>query len=137
MSEQVTLTLPDDVVRRVQTVATSTQRELEDVLLEWIDQISLQLSPSTPATTEATLLQQINLGFASDWWNRYQSLIAARQAETISESDLAELIKMSEALEMANVERVKALGKLAQIRGCSMEQVMFALDIKIKTELDV
>jgi len=42
------------------------------------------------------LLQQINLGFSSDWWNRYQSLIAARQAETISESDLAELIKMSE-----------------------------------------
>jgi chromosome segregation and condensation protein ScpB len=79
------------------------------------------------------LLQQINVGFTSDWWNRYQSLIAARQAEAISERDLTELIKMSEALEIANVERVvKALGELAQIRGCSIEQVMEALDIKLK-----
>ena len=77
------------------------------------------------------------MGFSSDWWNRYQSLIAARQAETISESDLAELIKMSEALEMANVERVKALGELALLQGCSIEQVMEALDIKSKTEGDV
>ena len=73
------------------------------------------------------------MGFTSDWWNRYQSLIAARQAEAISERDLTELIKMSEALEIANVERVvKALGELAQIRGCSIEQVMEALDIKLK-----
>jgi hypothetical protein len=81
------------------------------------------------------LLRQINLGFSTDWWNRYQSLIAERQAETISETDLAELIKMSEALEVANAKRIEALAKLAQLRGSTIEQVMEELEIETRTNV--
>jgi hypothetical protein len=138
VAEQVTLTLPDDLARRVREVASSTHQELEEVLLEWIDRTSTQISLPTPVEqTEATLLQQVNLGFPADWWNHYQTLIADRQAETIGEANLAELIEMSEALEMANVKRVEALGEIAQLRGCLIEQVMEALEIELKTETDV
>ena len=117
-------------------MATSTQRELEEVLLEWLDQAyhqrSLQIPPEV---TEARLLQQVNLGFSADWWSRYRVLIADRQAETINPSDLTQLIEMSEALEIANVKRVQALGELAHLRGCSIEQVMEALEIGIKTDV--
>jgi hypothetical protein len=91
VAERVTLTLPDDLARRVHEVASSTHRELEEVLLEWIDRTSTQISLPTPVEqTEAKLLQQVNLGFPADWWNHYQTLIADRQAETIGEANLAE-----------------------------------------------
>jgi myo-inositol catabolism protein IolC len=112
VAEQVTLKLPDELARRVRKVANSTQRGLEEVLLEWLNHTSRQLSLEVPnEMTEAKLLQQINLGFSADWWKRYRSLIADRQAEIINPTDLAELIEMSEALEIANVKRVEALGE--------------------------
>ena len=133
MAEQVTLTLPDDLAKRVHEEANSTQRGLEEVLLEWLNHTSRQLSLEVPdEMTEAKLLQQINLGFSVDWWKRYRSLIADRQAEIINPTDWAELIEMSEALEVANVKRVEVLGELAQLRGCAIEQVMEALGIGIK-----
>lgn len=136
MAEQVTLTLPDDLARRVREVATSTQRGLEEVLLEWLNHTSRQLSPQNPPeVTEAQLLQQINLGFSADWWNHYQALIADRQAEIISTADLGQLIEMSEALEIANVKRIEALGKLAQLRDCSIEQLMNSLGIGTTTNV--
>jgi hypothetical protein len=73
--------------------------------------------PSQPEQSEAALLRQINLGFSADWWTTYRGLIAERQAETISEADLARLVTMSEAVEKANVPRIEALGKLAALRG--------------------
>lgn len=138
MAEQVTLTLPDDLAKRVHDVATSTHRELEEVLLDWLDRTSTQLSSQTPAEiNEAKLLRQINLGFSAEWWSCYQSLIAERQAETINPENLAKLIEMSEALEMANVKRLEALGELAQLRGCSIEVVMESLDIGHSAGADV
>jgi hypothetical protein len=68
--------------------------------------------------------QMDDLGFSADWWVDYRGLIAQRQAETISAADLGRLVAMSEALEKANVPRIEALGKMAQLRGCSIEEVM-------------
>jgi hypothetical protein len=68
-----------------------------------------------------------NLGFSADWWASYRGLIAQRQAETIGEADLVRLVGMSEALEKANVPRIEALGKLAEMCGCSIEEVIASL----------
>jgi hypothetical protein len=65
-----------------------------------------------------------DLGFSVGWWAGYRGLIAQRQAETIGAADLVRLVEMSEALEKANVLRIEALGKLAEMRGCSIEEVM-------------
>ncbi len=88
-----------------------------------------ELSQPQPELSEAELLRQINLGCSADWWATYRGLIAERQAEMINDGDLARLVGMSEALEAANVIRVEALAKLAEIRGCSIEQVMATLGI--------
>lgn len=84
---------------------------------------------SATETSEAKLLQRINLGFSADWWQKYRALIADRQAETINESDLAQLIEMSEAIELANGGRIEALGELAKLRRCEIEAVMAELGI--------
>jgi hypothetical protein len=130
VAEQITLTLPDGIARQVREVADLTQRGLEEILLEWLDRGRLHLTPP-PATetTEAQLLQRINLGFTEDWWTSYRALIADRQAEIITETDLTQLVAMSEALEMANVKRMVAISELADLRNCSIEQVMTDLGL--------
>jgi hypothetical protein len=133
MAEQFTLSLPDSLAKQVREVAASTQQGLEEVLLEWLDRgRSGAVSQNLSEPSEVALLRQVNLGFSADWWANYRDLIAQRQAETISETDLARLIGMSEAMEKANVPRIEALGKLAAMRGCSIEQVMASLGIGIE-----
>jgi hypothetical protein len=129
MAEQVILNLPDHLARQVRAVADSTQRGLEEVLLEWLDRG--RAGEATTESSEAALLKRINLGFSADWWERYRKLIAERQAETISEADLCLLIGMSESIELANVGRIGALGELAKLRGCEIETVMADLGIGV------
>jgi hypothetical protein len=129
MTEQVTLNLPDRLAQQVRAVADSTQRGLEEVLLEWLDRGRAE--ETTTENSEAALLKRINLGFSADWWEQYRGLIAERQAETISETDLAQLIGMSESIELANVGRIGALGELAKLRGCEIETVMADLGIGV------
>jgi hypothetical protein len=132
MAEQFTLNLPDGLAKQVREVASLTQRGLEEVLLEWLDRGRMETFPQgQSAPSEAALLQRVNLGFDADWWATYRRLIADRQAETISETDLARLVGMSEALEQANVPRIEALGRLAEMRGCSIEEVMASLGIRL------
>jgi hypothetical protein len=40
-------------------------------------------------------------------------------------------IEMSDALELANVDRVKALIAIAQLRGCDVKDVMKSLGISV------
>jgi hypothetical protein len=130
MAEQFTLNLPDGLAKQVREVAALSQRGLEDVLLDWLDRgSSVSASRMRSEPSEAELLQRVNLGFSADWWNIYRGLIVERQAETISETDLARLVGMSEALERANVPRIEALGQLAELRGCTIEEVMVSLGI--------
>jgi hypothetical protein len=130
MAEQFTLNLPDGLAKQVREVAALTQRGLEDVLLDWLDRGSAaQPSRTRAEPSEAELLQRVNLGFSADWWATYRGLIVERQSETISSADLARLVGMSEALEQANVPRIEALGQLAELRGCTIEEVMASLGI--------
>lgn len=133
MAEQVILNLSEDLSRRARESAASTQRALEEVLLEWLnDRSQLETDRSSDRQrSEVVWLKQVNIGFSEQWWMRYRKLIADRQAETIGPAELAELVAMSEALEVANVDRVEALGELAKLRGCSIEAVMKSLEIEL------
>jgi hypothetical protein len=129
MTEQITLNLPDSLAKQLHEVAAFSQRKLEDVLLDWLDRGRTSSPPFPYAPSEADLLRQVSLGFSTDWWVTYRALIAERQAEVISDVNLARLVEMSEDIEIANVVRVEALGKIAKIRGCTIEQVMESLEM--------
>src|SRR5260370_24659360 len=47
MAEKVTVELPDDLARRVRSVAAQAQRPFEDVVLEWIDRGGAEPSVDT------------------------------------------------------------------------------------------
>jgi hypothetical protein len=79
--------------------------------------------------TETALLQQINLGLSPQTWEVYHTLIAKRQAETLTTEEQTRLIEISDCLEQANASRLEALVKLARLRNTSLETLMQELGI--------
>lgn len=74
---------------------------------------------------ERALLQKINnTGFSTDFWAEYNLLIQKRQAESIGKEELASLVKMPNRLEKVNVQRLKYLVELAQIRKVAVKGLM-------------
>jgi hypothetical protein len=80
--------------------------------------------------SESALLKHINLSVTSGEWVEYRRLIALRHAETISAIEYAHLIALGDKIEAANVQRLKYLVQLAQLRQVSLQKVMNDLGIK-------
>jgi hypothetical protein len=78
---------------------------------------------------ESDLLKEINLGVSTDTWAKYHTLIAKRQAETLTDEEQQQLIGISDRLEIANVRRMRALIELSDLRGQSLSTVMQELGI--------
>lgn len=79
---------------------------------------------------EAGLLKKINCGLSSDFQKRYQELIVGRQAETLTESEHAELLELTTLAEQHQAERLKYLGDLAHLREISLTELLDQLDIQ-------
>ena len=89
----------------------------------------LQVEPNVSIATEDELLEFITSGLSENDWQHYDSLVAKRQQEQISTSELEELTRLTDRLEHLNAARMKCLVELAARRGCSMEAVMQQLGI--------
>ncbi len=70
---------------------------------------------------EAILLEQINQTLTSNQQQRMALLIEKRQAETLTEAELAELFTLSDLIEKIQADRLSALIELAAIRNISLE----------------
>ena len=79
--------------------------------------------------SEAELLDQMDLGISSETWDRYYALIGKRDEGTLTGEEHAELIGLSDGIEVANARRIGALVELAALRQTSLEELMQALGI--------
>ncbi len=79
---------------------------------------------------ETDLLQKINAAIPAKTWLQYRALVEKKAAYSISPSELQELIQLTNQIEVANAERIVLLGKLAQLRGISLRQVMQDLGLQ-------
>jgi hypothetical protein len=79
---------------------------------------------------ESELLMNINLGLPPTDARRMKALIAKRQAYTLMEDELRELIRITDEAERLNVERLRHLLELAHLHGVSLDVVMEQLGIR-------
>ena len=125
----ITLTLPDPLARQVQQVA---QREgvATDAYIVQLLQWHLSIRQSALPASEAALLQQINLGLPATTWQRYHELARKLADETLQSDEQPALIALTEQIEQANVRRIAALIKLAQIRNTTLDNLIEQLGIR-------
>lgn len=86
--------------------------------------------PEGSGDAEAQLLVQIAHRLDEDMQRRYDELLAQRDADTLSDTEYGELLRLTQQVEAHDVARVKALAKLATQRGVTLPALMRQLGLE-------
>ncbi|MFK7948474.1 MAG: hypothetical protein AB8G11_12860 [Saprospiraceae bacterium] len=82
------------------------------------------------ASKEAELIKIIQRNFTEVEQKHFDELVQKRQAYTITDEELVELIEMTDYSEQLSVERVKALAKLSELTNKSVDELMIELNVR-------
>jgi hypothetical protein len=127
----ITLQLPSELEQQLIAAATAQGIPPDLYILNTLQE-RLQ---SPTKKTEAQLIQQINIGLSPSDWQQYHTLIAKRQAETLTQTEHQQLIATSDRLEKLNVQRIQALIQLANLRQQPLPELMQTLGISANPEI--
>ncbi|MCP5095947.1 MAG: STAS/SEC14 domain-containing protein [Chloroflexi bacterium] len=124
---QITATITTEML--LEAAAKLSPEELNELVDTVINLRAGQTADSLPQA-ESGLLEKINRGLPEPLWQRYEHLSKQRRAETLTADDHAELMKLSDQLEVLHAERIKYLIELAQLRKQSLSDLMNELGIQ-------
>ena len=116
----------DDLVKAAEQLP---QIDLENLTAQVLTLKARRTAPEL-SKDEAELLRNINRGMPDALQNRYRELIAGRRAETLTESEHAELLHLTNQFEKRDTERLKYLTELACIRKISLTELLDELGIE-------
>jgi hypothetical protein len=102
-------------------------RYVLDVLQERLER-ERNLPPHLPRR-ESELLQRINQGLPETTWARYEVLKGKRDAETLTEAEHQELIRLVDEVEGWNVRRLELVADLATLRGVRFQDLVRELGL--------
>ncbi len=115
-----------ETIRHIEKWETSDVEQL----LQAVSRVLVRRRIKTLPSRESELLWQINQpAFAPDSARRYKELYEKLRSETIAEAEHTELMVLIQKQEQHNVERLRCLVELAQIRNESLDSLMHQLGI--------
>ena len=128
----LTIDLPQPLEQQFKKEADLQGLQLDNYLVLLLNQVAqTSKKEATPKQlSEADLLKKINTGITEAEWTTYRKLNALRREERLTEQEHQTLIALGDIIEQANVERVKHLIALAQLRGVPVQKLMSDLGIK-------
>jgi len=101
------------------------QQFVADVLV-----IRAQRQAPRLSTKETDLLLHINQELPADLRQRSEQLIVKRREQTLTADEHAELLRLTEEVELCEARRLAALTELAQLRRTSLVNLMTVLGIR-------
>jgi hypothetical protein len=117
---------PDELLQAVQQLSPAELSGfVEKVLALRADREAPRLSQE-----ESDLLLAINEPIPADLQSQYNTLIAKRQSETLTNPEHEELRQLTDEIERREADRIEALRRLAGVRGTSLQKVMADLGIQ-------
>lgn len=78
---------------------------------------------------ESKLLSQINAGLPDKTWDRYDELVARRHAQSLTNGEHRELMRITNTVEKDHARRMGLLVKLARLRNVPLESLMRQMGI--------
>ena len=107
------------------------QLDLEDLesFASRINQLVAQKKAPNIPKREAYLLQEINEGLPIEEQQQYRDLVAKSADEDLTESEHQQLLELIPKVEAKQVERLKYLVELAQLRKISVDELMKHLGV--------
>ena len=125
----VTSRVEIDVDEMLKGVAQLKPDELEQIVNKLLALQAQQRAVSL-SKTETDLLQQINQGLPPPMRLRYDELTVKLHEETITSTEQEEFLRLTDLIEQTDVERLRALIALAQLRRMSVDTLMDQLGIR-------
>ncbi len=110
-------------------ISTLDVKDLESFASKINNMVAQKKAPSL-SERESFLLQEINKGLPIEVQKRYRELITKLEQQTLTKSEHQELTKLVPIIEAKDVERLKYLVELAQIREITIDELMNQLGIK-------
>lgn len=110
------------VAELLNTAQQLSDREFED-FFEKMQVLHEKKSLDQITREEKRLLQKINAGLSSRILLRWNYLIARRDNRSITPAEHTELLKLTETIEKFDLNRLKWMAQLAEIRSIPLEQV--------------
>lgn len=105
------------------------QIDLENLTAQVLTLKARRTAPELPKS-EAGLLRNINRGMPDALQKRYRELMTSRRSETLTESEQAELLHLTNQVEKHEAERLKYFTELARIRKISLTELLDELGIE-------
>jgi hypothetical protein len=116
----------EDLLKAVEQLSSP---ELEQFVHQVISLQAHRKAPGLPKD-EAELLLKINQGLPFDLQDRYNELIAKRQAELLTSDEHTELLHLTEEVERQEAQPVRDLAELAHLRQLSLTQLLEELGLQ-------
>ena len=114
MAEIVTLELPETLAQRAKDIAAFTHRQLEDVLIEWIDHAIADLP--VESLPDEQVLALCDLQMASQQQEVFSDLLARNREAQLNEVEVRQLDELMQVYRDGLVRKARAL-KVAVTRG--------------------
>lgn len=116
----------DELLKAVQQLSSSDLEEL----MSQVVALQAQRKASSLPKAETDLLLKINQGLPAHRQQRFNELVAKRQAETLTPEEYQELLQLTDDIETSDAQRVYYLTELARLRGVSLTALMKDLGIR-------
>lgn len=113
----------------LKAVGQLSMPELERFTSEVIALKARRKAPSL-SHSEAELLLKINQGLPEKFTKRYNELIEKRRAETLTQKEHTELLRMTRETETFEAQRVECLIQMAKIRKTTLSDLMKSLGLQ-------
>jgi hypothetical protein len=113
----------------LQAIEQLSMPDLEQLLSQVVRIQAKRKAPSL-SSDETALMLKINQGLPPETQQRFDELVAKRQAETLTSNELQELIALTDRIEQSDAERIQCLAQLARLRGISLDVLMDTLKIQ-------
>jgi transcriptional regulator with XRE-family HTH domain len=126
----IQIDLSEQLELRLQEEAAKAGVHPEDYVVATLSRY-LQVEPNVSAATDDELLEFISGGLSESDWTHYYELVQKREQELISETELDELVRLTDRIEHLNAARAKCLVELASRRGISLDALMQQLGIEV------
>ena len=125
----ITINIESDLMERLGKLAAAKGFQLDDFIVKMLEEQIPTQQLSVDEKRQLELLEKINMGLPIALWERYTLLKAKRQEETLTLSEQADLIDITDQIEQANAARMPFLIELAQLRNISLESLFQELDL--------
>ncbi len=112
----------------LQATANLSSFELDNFVNQAIVLRAKRNAPNV-SSDEAELLLKINQGLSSKTQKRFDELAEKLQTEIMTLEERGEFLKLTNRVEKQDAKRVELLGKLAEIRKQTLDEVMKDLGI--------